>query len=218
MMREKPRKYAYYTLEAEAETRTEIKKSVFISVAAPAKDGLNAELLLSRRRAQHPDAGHHVSAWRVGSGSDMKLERYSDDGEPSGTAGLPILSVLKNRKIENACVVVTRYFGGTLLGTGGLVRAYTQAAEKAIEAARITQMLFCKSFEIEIAYHLYAAISKLCEERKWLIIHSVFLETVQLKIAVPLEEENSFISQLADFTSGSAIARLSDSNYIPFNR
>ncbi|HEY5466273.1 MAG TPA: YigZ family protein, partial [Clostridia bacterium] len=129
----RPLRPGYRTLSAESRVRLEERRSVFIGVAAPANDETEASGLLARIRTEFPDAAHHVSAWIIGGG--VQSQRYSDDGEPQGTAGVPVLDVLRRQELENAVIVVTRYFGGTLLGTGGLVRAYSRTASLAAKAA-----------------------------------------------------------------------------------
>lgn len=124
----------YITLAREAEAEFEEKHSRFISRAAPVKSEAEAADLLRRVRADYPGATHYVWAYTMRNGAQA---RYTDDGEPSGTAGRPVLDVIVKSGCDNSCVVVVRYFGGTLLGAGGLVRAYARSAAIALEAAGI---------------------------------------------------------------------------------
>ncbi len=126
------------------------KKSIFIADISPISDASCAEALIATAREEFPDARHHVYAWRIG--GETFLQRFSDDGEPSGTAGLPVLDVLRKNDIEDAAIVVTRYFGGTLLGTGGLVRCYSKAACLALHASQPTRYLTGIVFEIRVSY------------------------------------------------------------------
>ncbi len=124
---------AYRTLLQPGEDRLTVQKSVFIGRAAPAATEEEALRFLREVREREPGARHHCYAYIIG--LNEGIMRYSDDGEPGGTAGLPIISLLRSEKLVNCCAVVTRYFGGILLGTGGLVRAYTQGCRIAVEAA-----------------------------------------------------------------------------------
>lgn len=205
----------FQTLAKVVEVRLEVKKSIFIATAAPTEDGAAAQAVLAEARARYPDASHHVSAWRAGMVSDSRVERYSDDGEPGGTAGMPVLNVLKGQKIENACVVVTRYFGGTLLGTGGLVSAYSEAAALAVKQAGVESKVLCRFYKIELIYHLYTPILRLCDEHGWPIIDSEFMENVTLKIAVPREEIDLFLLRLRDLSHGDIEPQALELAYMP---
>ena len=124
---------SYRSLKQEGRSGYTDRKSEFIGIAKPVETGAEAEEFVAAVRAEFPDARHHVYAWITG--GDEVLQKYSDDGEPRGTGGLPVLDVLLHQNLEDAAVVVVRYFGGILLGTGGLVRAYSSAAAQAVEAA-----------------------------------------------------------------------------------
>ncbi len=119
----------YRTVAGPAQIELEEKKSRFIAACRPLTDESEANAFVNGIRQQYPDATHHVYAWILG--GDNILQRFSDDGEPQGTAGLPVLDVLRKQNIDQAGIVVTRYFGGTLLGTGGLVHAYGRSAAMA---------------------------------------------------------------------------------------
>ena len=129
---------AYITVARSSREETVINKSRFIGYAAPCISESEALAFLQSVREEHKTATHHCYAYIIGENSGIM--RYSDDGEPGGTAGLPMMDVIRARNIVNCCVVVVRYFGGTLLGTGGLVRAYSQSAQSALNAAGIIRM------------------------------------------------------------------------------
>ena len=129
---------SYITVSHRSCEETVINKSRFIGYAAPCPTETDALSFLREIREEHRAATHHCYAYIIGENSGIM--RYSDDGEPGGTAGLPILEVIKGKNIVNCCVVVVRYFGGVLLGTGGLVRAYTQGAQLAVGAAGVSRM------------------------------------------------------------------------------
>ena len=144
---------AYLTVSSPSSEELLINKSRFIGYAAPCGDEPAALAFLQGLRDQHKTATHHCYAYIIGQNSGIM--RYSDDGEPGGTAGLPIMSVLRGRGVVNCCVVVVRYFGGVLLGTGGLVRAYTQAAQAALAAAGVARMERTLSFPAEVPYSVW---------------------------------------------------------------
>ena len=129
---------SYLTLKERAEDRFIVQKSVFIGHAGPCASEGEALEMIREIREDYKDASHNCYAYIIG--ENEGILRYSDDGEPGGTAGLPIISLMRSEKLVNCCVVVTRYFGGVLLGTGGLVRAYTQGCRIALNAARIVRM------------------------------------------------------------------------------
>ncbi len=205
----------YKTLARAVEVRLEVKKSIFIAHAAPAEDVVAAQAILNDARTRFPDASHHVSAWRAGMVTDSRVERYSDDGEPGGTAGLPVLNVLKGQSLENVCVVVTRYFGGTLLGTGGLVSAYSDAAALAVSEAGVIQKVLCRIYKIDFVYSLYTPILRFCDEAGWSILESEFMENVALKIAVPREEIERFLLRLRDLSHGDIEPQALELTYMP---
>lgn len=126
---------AHVTIARRAQGREDVKGSRFEALAAPVRSTEEALALLQARRRQDPGASHHVSAWRVGA-----VVQFDDDGEPGGTAGRPVLEVLDKRGLDRVAVVVTRHFGGRKLGAGGLVRAYTAAASRALDAAGVREV------------------------------------------------------------------------------
>src|SRR6185312_8800636 len=129
----------FRTLAGEGRADIEIKRSRFLAVAASVADEPAAQVLTASERTRHPDANHHTFAYRIG--HDGAIARFSDDGEPGGTAGRPMMEVLLREVLVDTAVVVTRYFGGILLGSGGLARAYGQAAAQAIHAAGVRRMV-----------------------------------------------------------------------------
>jgi len=131
------------------------KKSRFIGAISPVADESVARAFIDERRNIHREANHNCYAYIIRDGNTL---RYSDDGEPSGTAGLPILEVLRREGLWNVAVVVTRYFGGTLLGAGGLVRAYTHGAKIAVDAAKRVTMCPCTLFMLETDYPIYERV------------------------------------------------------------
>ncbi len=143
-------KESYLTLGSSAEDRFTVQKSIFIGRARPCSTEEEALAFIARAREDYRDAKHHCYAYIIG--QNEGIMRYSDDGEPGGTAGMPMISLLRAGGLVDCCAVVTRYFGGILLGTGGLVRAYTQGCKIALEAAGIVRMdLTCRDL-CEVPY------------------------------------------------------------------
>src|SRR5689334_17115243 len=143
-------KTSYQTVKADGEETLIIKKSRFIGYASPASTEEVAMLFIEKIRKKHFDANHNCFAYQFG--LDSPIQKASDDGEPSGTAGRPILEVLKKEGLTNVVVVVTRYFGGTLLGAGGLVRAYGQAATGAVHVAEIVTRSLFQTLAVKVDY------------------------------------------------------------------
>ena len=140
------------------------KKSRFLGEVHPVSTEEEAAAVVAQARKRYYDARHHCYAWILG--EDGSVKKASDDGEPSGTAGVPMLKVLDGAGIRNAVVVVTRYFGGTLLGTGGLVRSYTQAAQAALADAQIARMCRCRVIGVEIDYSLLDRVLYYLKQQK----------------------------------------------------
>ncbi len=150
----KPEK-PYVTLGGEGTATIEEKRSEFIGYAAHVQSEAEAQTFVKRIKAKHHDARHNVFAYVLGD----TVQRYSDDGEPQGTAGIPVLDVLRKSGVTDACIVVTRYFGGILLGAGGLVRAYTAAAKAALDAAGTLTMERYAELRLRLSYADYQKLS-----------------------------------------------------------
>ncbi|GLG02033.1 YigZ family protein [Alicyclobacillus hesperidum subsp. aegles] len=178
------------------------KKSRFIADAFPIRSVADAEAAIQLIRDQHPGARHHVYAYRIGVG--VPYERFSDDGEPSGTAGRPVLEVLRRQGIDNALVVVTRYFGGILLGANGLVRAYTEAAAAALSAAPKLACQPMVELNVTCDYSHYGKLEYQLAQTGVALRNPAFAETVSFQLIIPAEEADSMTQQLADWTGGQA--------------
>lgn len=176
------------------------KKSRFIAAVAPVASEDEARAFVAEIRKQHYDARHNVWAYVLRDG----VKRYSDDGEPQGTAGIPVLSVLEQNGLENSVCVVTRYFGGILLGAGGLVRAYTHTASLGVAAAGIAEVLPCSICTVTVAYHLYSVVQTLLRDFNAAVDNSAFSDTVTLTARLLPDSIDSFKAALADATGGQA--------------
>ena len=184
-----------------------ISKSRFLGYCIPVSSEAEAQEALAQIRKRHYDARHCCYAFRLTGG----IVRSSDDGEPSGTAGAPILSVLSGANIENVLCAVVRYFGGVLLGTGGLVRAYGKAASEAMEHAEVGQIRVCSRLSVMVSYSAYQLIEPLVRQNGY-PCETEFTEMVTLTLLMPAEEKDTFLSTITDKTDGSAkIALLGES-------
>jgi len=192
----------YITIAAAAEAEHLEKRSRFLSLAAPVSDESAALRLLDDLRARHRDANHNTYAYILRSGTT----RFSDDGEPGGTAGMPVLEVLRRRGLCDVIVVVTRYFGGILLGAGGLVRAYTLAATLALDAATLLHMRRCTVFSLEIPYSFYGKLQNLLPAFDATVLEDNFAERISLTLRIQTDKLPALQKQLAELTAGSVRA------------
>ena len=189
----------YLTLSREASDEFIEKRSRFIGYAKPVKTQDEAMDFINEIRTKHWDATHNVYAYVL---RDGQSRRYSDDGEPSGTAGVPVLDVLLKENITDCVVVATRYFGGVLLGAGGLVRAYSHTSKIAVEAAGIIKMSVCVVMNVTCDYNYYGRLSSLIPEYGGIIEDTVFGENVTVKFYMPKPNVPLFDAKLVDSSLG----------------
>ena len=202
----------YQTVAQAALVELEEKRSRFLGYIQPVQNEDEALAFLEAIRARHWDARHNVYAYRLREGG---RSRFSDDGEPQGTAGMPVLEVLQKRELWDCIVVVTRYFGGILLGTGGLVRAYSQAASLAAEAAGCLCMRPCCLCQLTCDYADYGRLSSLIPEWEGSIDDAQFGERVSLEFRLPQTTiERGFERALADATGGRVSCRKVGGGYM----
>ena len=164
----------YITIKAPAQDEFVEKKSRFIGYISPVRTPEEAAEFIAEIKALHREATHNVSAWRLRDGQ----KRYSDDGEPQGTAGIPVLDVIEKEGLVDVCIVATRYFGGILLGGGGLVRAYSHTAKLAVDAAQKLAMLECRELSVSLDYSLYGRLSYILPEYEIKVLSSDFGEKI----------------------------------------
>ena len=191
----------YFTISANAKASFIEKRSEFIGYIAPVRTNDEAVAFINSIKAEHRKAKHNVYAYIL---REDNISRYSDDGEPQGTAGVPVLDVLKKRELTDVCVVVTRYFGGILLGGGGLVRAYSHAASLACDAAHIMDMCLCHRLKITADYGMYGKISYLLPNYETITVNSDFGSDVVLEILVLSEKLEALTKELTEVTNGTA--------------
>lgn len=187
------------------------KKSRFIARVQATESEEEAAAFIEAEKKRYWDARHHCYAYILG--GQGQIMRFSDDGEPSGTAGRPILEVLTGSGIRNLILVVTRYFGGTLLGTGGLVRAYTQAAQAGIAASSVCTMCYGYTFTIETDYNGIGKIQYLLGQRGIPIEDSAYTQQVSVTCKVPFEERDKLLHEITEATAGRAQVAVSDPIY-----
>lgn len=193
------------SLSQYGESKIEIKQSVFIGQASRVSSPEEAIQFVAKVRDQYPDARHSCYAWIYE--GDTKMQKYSDDGEPSGTAGLPMLSLLTKNEITDAVVVVTRYFGGILLGKGGLVRAYTDAASEALKAAAPVTLSTGLAFEIRCDYSLSDKILFVLKTKGWNTENIEYAADVLITTVCAKEDKDELIKTITDLTAGRSIPK-----------
>lgn len=195
----------YKTIGAEASAEFVERKSRFIGHIAPVKTEEEAQAFISRVSRTHRDASHNVFAYVL---RESGITRCSDNGEPQGTAGVPTLDVLVKEELADVCVVTTRYFGGTLLGTGGLVRAYSHAAKIAVDAAQILHMTECVLLRVEADYGFYGKLTYMLPEHDAVIVETDFAENVTLLLKLRGDKREPFTKALTELSNGQVAAEL----------
>lgn len=200
----------YLTLGVPAEDRFTEKKSIFIGNAARVETEEEAIAFVKKIKAKYPDARHNVYAYIL---RENNLSRFTDDGEPHGTAGMPVMNVLRGRNLVDCAVVVTRYFGGTLLGTGGLVRAYTEGAILAVNASGTVEMSPCALVKTESDYTDYQkirySVTKMGGEEK----DTVYGTGVTAYFNIAFEQAESVCVAVSEQTSARATAEIVGTSY-----
>lgn len=193
------KKEIYKTVARETETLLIEKKSKFISHVKPVSNEEEALEFLSNIRSQHPAATHNVYAYVI---DENNIYRYSDDGEPGGTAGMPVLDTIRNSGLVDVIVVVTRYFGGTLLGTGGLVRAYSASAKYGLEESGIITRIMCDIVSVKTEYDLVGKLQYHFANNEYIITDTVYENDVTFFIATPKLDTEKVITELTELTNG----------------
>ncbi len=209
---------SYLTLRAGRETQGEFedRRSRFIAQLVHVGSEREADAFIAEVRSRHHDARHNVPAWILADGR----ERCSDDGEPSRTSGMPTLEVLRGAGLKDVCCVVTRYFGGTLLGPGGLVRAYTAAAQQAVAAAEaeglVAEMTLVTPVVVQLPYALYDRVSRLAADAGGKVADQLFVEDVQLTLSFKSGTEEPFLAAVRELACGEDIARAGEPVFSEF--
>lgn len=192
----------YKTILNQAEAEIVEKKSRFIATVRPVKTEEEARSFIDEMKKKYWNATHNVSAYQIGDRNE--IQRCSDDGEPQGTAGKPVLDVLIGEDIKNTAVVVTRYFGGTLLGTGGLVRAYGKSAKEGILSAGIAEMILYRKFSIVTDYPTSGKIQYEVLQDGHIIHDTIYTENVEFIVLVEIDYAENFYNKMIDISNGKA--------------
>lgn len=187
----------FYTLFKITTREQVIEKSRFIAIAVPLTSLVQIEKAMQEIREEYPNARHYVYAYRLHDGS---IEKSSDDGEPQGTGGHPILDLLQHRNVWNVLLVVVRYFGGVLLGTGGLSRAYGGTARQVIIETELKRLALCQIYSLRVPYEWFELLKYQFNQHQWDIKKEEFNEAVKLLVQVPEQEAEVFKKWIDDFT------------------
>lgn len=205
------KKLTYKTVSKEATAELIEKKSRFITTVRPIKTEAQALELIAGLRTKYYDATHNVYAYMLG---ENNICRYSDDGEPTGTAGVPTLEVIKKEELTDVVVVVTRYFGGIMLGAGGLVRAYGKAARLGISKAEPVIMQSCDLYNITCDYTLLGRLLYILSEGGFIVEDTVYTDEVTISVCVKPEDTANLINSVNDISGGQAIIEKKGQKYI----
>ena len=201
---------SYRTIKNESSDEFIEKKSRFIGYVRPVKTQEEALAFINEIKSKHWDATHNVYAYVLREGG---IRRFSDDGEPQGTAGIPSLDVLLKEDVTDCCVVVTRYFGGIMLGAGGLVRAYSHGAKIALMAGGIITMSLCKIVRVKSDYNFYGRLVPLICEEGGIVEDTQFTDNVEVTFRIPEDKVAHFESRLIDVSCGKFHSEVIDEKY-----
>ncbi len=202
----------YLTVSNEAAAELEEKKSRFIATVKPVASEDEAHEFISGLKTRYWNATHNVYAYYIC--DNQELQKFSDDGEPSGTAGMPVLEAIKKLGVQNVAVVVTRYFGGTLLGAAGLVRAYGKSAAFGIEAAGIIRKRLCAEVRIMMDYTLLGKVQALTASKGYRVKDTIYSQDVDMILYIPVDELDDFSVLIIDATNAKALIDIGDKSYI----
>ncbi|MDD4571593.1 MAG: YigZ family protein [Clostridia bacterium] len=192
----------YFTIRGKGEAELIEKKSRFIGYAYSVASEEEAVEFVESIKAKHSDATHNVYAYQAG--EQDEIQRSSDDGEPSGTAGRPVLEVIKKSNLKNTAVVVTRYFGGVLLGAGGLVRAYSRVAALALKKAGVVEKIPAKGYSLTMDYNFWGKVENLLNQnqKEYELLDTSFMEKITVFCAVSQDAEEGFLNKIREIGNG----------------
>lgn len=205
----------YKTVAGPAEETIVIKKSRFIAYVAPARSEAEATEFIEAIKKKHWDATHNCSAYMVGEHDE--IQKASDDGEPSGTAGRPILEVIKKEGLKNVVVVVTRYFGGIMLGAGGLIRAYGQSAAEGIRAAGVIRRVLHREIHATVDYSWVGKLENEFYARGYTIKDTLYTDKVTMVVMAVDKDKEKLTDLITDLTNGQATITIGELEYITFH-
>lgn len=200
----------YKTIRSAAQAEFVERRSRFIGHALPVTTEEAAQAFIAEKKSQYWDASHNVYAYILREGN---IQRFSDDGEPQGTAGVPALDVLRKEQLTDIVVVITRYFGGILLGGGGLVRAYSHSAKIAVDAAGIMEMRLGYLIEMEFDYGLYGKITYMIPKYHVQIEDTDFGASVRMRFLIAAELYDEFEKELTDLTNAKVVPEIKEERF-----
>lgn len=198
----------YKTILAQDQSEIVEKKSRFIATVRPVKTEEEARAFIDELKKKYWDATHNVFAYQIGERNE--IQRFSDDGEPQGTAGMPVLNVLKGEDVKDTAIVVTRYFGGTLLGTGGLVRAYGKAAKEGLLAAGIAEMVLYRRYHVIVDYTDSGKVQYEILQDGHVLYDTVYTDKVEFVVLVESEAREAFEKKMLDIMKGQEVFGMTD--------
>ncbi|WP_141604119.1 YigZ family protein [Terrilactibacillus laevilacticus] len=202
----------YKTIKEKAIHEIDIQKSRFIAHIFPVTSEDEAKACIERIRKEHWKATHNCFAYTVG--ENQAIQKASDDGEPTGTAGVPILEVLKKQHLEDTLVIVTRYFGGIKLGAGGLIRAYSNSTSEGLKVAKIIERIPSQTIRINIAYPLLGSIENALRQSPYSVKGMHYAENVLIDVYVKLEEIDLFKNWMTDITNAQCQIETIETGYL----
>jgi uncharacterized YigZ family protein len=203
---------SYRTIAEDGTAEIEVKRSRFIGHVARVATEDQARAVVERIRKEHWDARHNCSAFALGPGAAVR--RSSDDGEPSGTAGAPMLEVLQGREVSDVVAVVTRYFGGVLLGAGGLVRAYSESVRAALDSVGLVERRLVATYDVEVDHALAGRLENDLRARQVLVQGADYAETATLHLGVDAGHEQELQVMVAELTGGSSRLQPTGSSWL----
>ncbi len=203
----------YRTVEKEACAEFVERRSRFLGTVRPVTDEEEVQAFIAAKKKEYWDAAHNVTAYVLRRG---QIRRYSDDGEPQGTAGIPTLDVLLKEELTDVAVVITRYFGGILLGAGGLVRAYSHAAKLAVDAGGVVEMRLCDRATIVCDYTQYGRVASLVPEAGGQVTDTRYTDRVEVDFLLPRGLLEPMQKQLTELSAGRLVIAVTGEEYAPF--
>lgn len=205
------KKEIYKTVAEQTESLLIEKKSKFIANVKPVDNEADALEFLNEIRSKYPDATHNVYAYVI---DENNIYRYSDDGEPSGTAGMPVLDAIRKRQIVDVIVVVTRYFGGTLLGTGGLVHTYGASAKMGLIKSRVVDRMLCDILSVTVSYSLLGKMQHEIMSRGYILEDTLYEDNVTFVLSVPVQDTERVTKELVNLTNAGCEIVKTDKKYV----
>lgn len=202
----------YYTIKVAGTHEISIQKSRFIGHIERVNSAEEAQQFINRIKKEHHSATHNCSAYLIGDHND--IQKANDDGEPSGTAGMPMLDTLQKLDLKNTVAVVTRYFGGIKLGAGGLIRAYSSATSEMIKNIGIVERTLMQGFLVSIPYPLLGKMQHYLEKSPYIINQIDYLEYVNLSVYAKVDDKETFSEKITNLTNDQATVKEIDKKYI----